>query len=40
MPKDAREGILRGMHCVSPSKKPEVRLLGAGPLLKRSDVGG
>ncbi len=34
MPKDAREGILRGMHCVSPSKKPEIRLLGAGPLLK------
>jgi pyruvate dehydrogenase E1 component len=36
MPKDAREGILRGMHCVSPSKKPDVRLLGAGPLLKEA----
>jgi len=36
MPKDAREGILRGMHCVSPSKQPEVRLLGAGPLLKEA----
>jgi pyruvate dehydrogenase E1 component len=36
MPKTAREGILRGMHCVSPSKKPEVRLLGAGPLLKEA----
>jgi pyruvate dehydrogenase E1 component len=36
MPKDAREGILRGMHCVSPAKKPEVRLLGAGPLLKEA----
>ncbi len=36
MPKDAREGILRGMHCVSPSKKPEIRLLAAGPLLKEA----
>lgn len=36
IPKDAREGILRGMHCVSPAKKPEVRLLGAGPLLKEA----
>lgn len=36
MPKEAREGILRGMHCVSPSKKAEVRLLGAGPLLKEA----
>jgi pyruvate dehydrogenase E1 component len=36
MPKDAREGILRGMHCVSPSKQPDVRLLGAGPLLKEA----
>ena len=36
MPKDAREGILRGMHCVSPAKKPEIRLLGAGPLLKEA----
>jgi pyruvate dehydrogenase E1 component len=36
IPKDGREGILRGMHCVSPAKKPEVRLLGAGPLLKEA----
>jgi pyruvate dehydrogenase E1 component len=36
IPKEAREGILRGMHCVSPAKKPEVRLLGAGPLLKEA----
>ena len=36
IPKDAREGILRGMHCVSPAKKPEIRLLGAGPLLKEA----
>ena len=34
MPEGAREGILRGMHCISPGEQPEVRLLGAGPLLK------
>ncbi len=36
MPVGSREGILRGMHCVSPGEQPEVRLLGAGPLLKET----
>jgi pyruvate dehydrogenase E1 component len=31
-----REGILRGMYCVSPCQQPQVRLLGAGPLLKEA----
>ena len=33
---DLREGILRGMYCVSPCQQPQVRLLGAGPLLKEA----
>ncbi|MFM8467511.1 MAG: alpha-ketoglutarate dehydrogenase [Oxalobacteraceae bacterium] len=31
-----REGILRGLYCVSPCQQPQVRLLGAGPLLKEA----
>jgi pyruvate dehydrogenase E1 component len=36
MPANAREGILRGMHCVLPRADAQVRLLGAGPLLKEA----
>ena len=39
MPAEAREGILRGMHCIMPApqaQQPQVRLLGAGPLLKEA----
>ena len=36
MPASAREGILRGMHCVAKSEQAQVRLLGAGPLLKEA----
>ena len=36
MPSSAREGILRGMHCVSTTEQAHVRLLGAGPLLKEA----
>ncbi len=36
MPANAREGILRGMHCVLPREGAQVRLLGAGPLLKEA----
>ena len=36
MPVSAREGILRGMHCVAKTEQADVRLLGAGPLLKEA----
>ena len=36
MPESARAGIVRGMHCVSTSEEPQVRLLGTGPLLKEA----
>lgn len=36
LPADAREGILRGMHCVLPCEAADVRLLAAGPLLKEA----
>jgi pyruvate dehydrogenase E1 component len=36
LPLGAREGILRGMHCVLPSDQPDIRLLGAGPMLKEA----
>lgn len=36
MPESAREGIVRGMYCVSKSNDAQVRLLGAGPLLKEA----
>ncbi len=36
MPAGSREGILRGMHCVSDAADPDVRLLAAGPLLKEA----
>ncbi|MBU3725164.1 MAG: alpha-ketoglutarate dehydrogenase [Burkholderiaceae bacterium] len=36
MPEGSREGILRGMHCVQPVDQPDVRLLGAGAVLKEA----
>lgn len=36
LPAGAREGILRGMHCVLPCEGADVRLLAAGPLLKEA----
>jgi pyruvate dehydrogenase E1 component len=36
MPVSAREGILRGMHCVAKTEQADVKLLGAGPLLKEA----
>jgi len=36
MPDGSREGILRGMHCVSAQTEPDVRLLAAGPMLKEA----
>ncbi len=33
MPDGAREGILRGMHCVRQAENPDVRLLGSGAIL-------
>jgi pyruvate dehydrogenase E1 component len=36
MPAASREGILRGMHCVAKAEQAQVRLLGAGPLLKEA----
>jgi pyruvate dehydrogenase E1 component len=36
VPASAREGILRGMHCVAKAEQAQVRLLGAGPLLKEA----
>jgi pyruvate dehydrogenase E1 component len=36
MPADAREGILRGLHRIKACDTPQVRLLGAGPLLKET----
>ena len=36
MPAEAREGILRGLHRIKACDKPQVRLLGAGPLLKEA----
>ena len=36
MPPESREGILRGLHRIKPCDKPQLRLLGAGPLLKET----
>lgn len=36
MPDGAREGILRGMHCVLPAVGADVRLLASGALLKEA----
>ena len=36
MPDGAREGILRGMHCVLSADDPDVRLLASGALLKEA----
>ena len=36
MPDGSREGILRGMHCVSAQTEADVRLLAAGPMLKEA----
>lgn len=36
MPQGSREGILRGMHCVAPNDKADVRLLASGPMLKEA----
>jgi pyruvate dehydrogenase E1 component len=36
MPTEAREGILRGLHRIKACDNPQVRLLGAGPLLKEA----
>ncbi|MEK0435230.1 MAG: alpha-ketoglutarate dehydrogenase, partial [Pseudomonadota bacterium] len=36
MPPQSREGILRGLHRIQASDKPQLRLLGAGPLLKEA----
>jgi pyruvate dehydrogenase E1 component len=36
MPASASEGILRGMHCVAKTERAQIRLLGAGPLLKEA----
>jgi pyruvate dehydrogenase E1 component len=36
MPPESREGILRGLHRIQACDKPQLRLLGAGPLLKET----
>jgi pyruvate dehydrogenase E1 component len=36
MPEGTREGILRGMYCVSAEAEADVRLLAAGPMLKEA----
>jgi pyruvate dehydrogenase E1 component len=36
MPSESREGILRGLHRIKPCDKPQLRMLGAGPLLKET----
>jgi len=36
MPAGAKEGILRGMHCVARCDNAAIRLLAAGPLLKEA----
>ena len=36
MPPASKTGILRGLHCVERCKEAQVRLLGAGPLLKEA----
>jgi pyruvate dehydrogenase E1 component len=36
MPDGSREGILRGMHCISAQTEADVRLLAAGPMLKEA----
>ncbi|PUA17672.1 alpha-ketoglutarate dehydrogenase [Glaciimonas sp. PCH181] len=36
MPSGAEEGIKRGMYCLQAQNHPEVRLLGAGPILKEA----
>jgi pyruvate dehydrogenase E1 component len=36
MAPDSREGILRGLHRIKPCEQPQLRLLGAGPLLKET----
>jgi pyruvate dehydrogenase E1 component len=33
MPEGAREGILKGMHCVKPVDEPQAHLLGSGSIL-------
>jgi len=38
MPPDSREGILRGLHKIKACDQPQVRLLGAGPLLKEASA--
>jgi pyruvate dehydrogenase E1 component len=36
MPAGVEEGIVRGMYCLKPEPKPDVRLLAAGPILKEA----
>jgi pyruvate dehydrogenase E1 component len=36
MPPESREGILRGLHRIQACDTPQLRLLGAGPLLKET----
>jgi pyruvate dehydrogenase E1 component len=36
LPADAREGILRGMHCLQARPQAAVRLLASGPILKEA----
>jgi pyruvate dehydrogenase E1 component len=36
MPARVEEGIVRGMYCLQPADNPQVRLLGAGPMLKEA----
>ena len=38
MPPDSREGILRGLHKIKACDQTQVRLLGAGPLLKEASA--
>ncbi|MEB0011527.1 alpha-ketoglutarate dehydrogenase [Glaciimonas sp. Gout2] len=36
LPQGAEEGIKRGMYCLQSQENPDVRLLGAGPILKEA----
>jgi len=36
MPKDAEEGIIKGMYKLLPGKKPAIRLIGSGSILNES----
>jgi pyruvate dehydrogenase E1 component len=36
MPAGVEEGIVRGMYCLQPADNPQVRLLGAGPMLQEA----